>query len=300
MTIHYLDGAPMRLGRRAMLRQLCALAAAASPLAAGAFGQAAWGAAAPPAPGSPPDKETPSGVTVPATDAAISAQAVEYPGGAIGTMLGYLSTPAGGEVYPGILVVHDAIGVTEHTRDVTRRLARNGYVALAPDLLSRLGGTGKFATPDAALAALQRVSGLDFLTELNVSVRYLEAQPLVEKTRIGVLGLGLGGNLTWNLLSQNPDIKVAVVFDGVTPDPSVATQISTPILVIDGEDDTADTNGLKELDAAMKQAGAAWQYKIEPKAGRQFFDDSRGAYAADAAKDAWKLTMAWLDKYLRG
>jgi len=304
MTINQVDGTPRRLGRRAVLRQWCALAAAASPLTAGILAKAAWGAPAPAPPpgppGSPPDKTTPGGVTVPPTDPAISAQAVQYPGGVIATELGYLSAPSGGQVYPGIIVIHDAIGLTEHNRDITRRLARNGYVALAPDLLSGVGGTGKFSTPADALTAMQTVSQFDLMSQLNVSVRYLEAQPLVQKTRIGVLGFGLGGNLAWELLGSNADIKVAVIFDAEAPDPGVATQISTPILVIDGETDTGDTDGLKQLDDAMKAAGNPWQSKIEPKAGRAFFDDSRTPYVADAAKDAWKLTVAWFDKYLRG
>lgn len=303
MTINQFDGAAKRLGRRAVLRQWGALAAAASPLLAGMFGRTAWGAAAPTPPpgppGSPPDKEAPGGVTIKATDPAIAVQSVQYSGAPIGTVLGYVATPVGGEIYPGILVVHDAIGLTEHIKDITRRLARNGYVALAPDLLSPVGGTGKYPTPQDALNAIQNVNQFDLGTILNASVRYLEAQPLVAKTRIGVIGFGFGGNLSWQLVGNNADIKVAVVFDAETPDPGIAQQIQTPILVIDGETDTADTDGLKQLDDAMKAAGDAWQYKIEPKAGRAFFDDSRTPYVADASKDAWKLTMAWFEKYLR-
>ena len=298
-----IDAMPTRLGRRALLRQWCALLAGGSSLAADALGRAAWGAAAPaappPAPGSPPDKTVQGGVTVQPTDPAIAAQAVEYPGGVVGTVLGYYAEPSGTQIYPGLLVIHDVLGLTEHVRDVTRRLARIGYAALAPDLLSHAGGSAKFTTPQAALNAMQALSTYDMFAILNVSIRYLGAEPLVEKTRLGVLGFGFGGNAAWEMLASNADIKVAVVYDSPTPDPGVASQISKPILAIYGADDTADTEGLKELDDAMKKAGAAWQYKTEPKAGRAFFDDSRTPYVPDAAKDAWKLTVDWLNKYLR-
>jgi carboxymethylenebutenolidase len=303
MTQTYpIDATRARFGRRAALRQLFALLAVGTSFGAGALGRA-WGAAPPPPPpppppGWPPNKTVQGGVTVSPNDPAISAQAVQYPGAPVGTVLGYLSTPVGAQVYPGILVLHDALGLTEHIRDVTRRLARIGYVALAPDLLSTLGGTEKVGSIANILTALQNISQFDLLSIGNVSVRYLEAQPLVAKTRIGVLGFGFGANLGWELLVSDEDIKVGVVFDSPTPDPTVATQFSKPTLAIYGADDTVDSEGVKELDDAMKKAGVPWQYKLEPKANRAFFDDSRTPYVPDAAKDAWKLTTDWLTKYL--
>jgi len=294
------------LGRRRLLRHLLAMGAAASGLLPGPLGRAApaWAAAAappapPPPPGSPPDKANVAAVTVSPQDPAIRAEAVEYPG-VIGKMLGYLSTPAGGETYPGILVLHDLIGLTEHVRDVTRRLAKIGYVALAPDLLSRLGGTAKVGNQAAVIAAMQSTPTTEYVNEMNASVRNLEAQPLVSKTRIGLLGFGVGGTLGWVLGTVNQDIKAAVLFAMQTPDPTAPLRVTAPVLGLFGEDDKDDTEDLKSFDEAMKKAGATWQYKVEPKAGRTFFDDSRTLYAADAAKDAWKLTTDWFDKYLRG
>jgi len=263
-------------------------------------GRAAWAAPAapPPPPGSPPDKGDAKGVTVSPQDPAITAGAVEYPG-LIDTMQGYLAAPTGGEIYPGILVLHDAIGLTEHIRDVTRRFARVGYTALAPDLLSRLGGTAKVGEQAKIIAALESMSATDYLNALNASIRYLEARPQVSKTRIGVIGFGLGASLTLFLINANKDIKAAVVFPSQTPDPGAAPQITAPVLALFGDDDKPATDGLQAFEDAMKKAGAAWQSKTEPKAGRGFFDDARTTYVADAAKDAWKLTLDWFNKYLR-
>jgi dienelactone hydrolase len=153
--------------------------------------------------------------------------------------------------------------------------------------------------PDLQASALESMSSQDFLNALNASIRYLEARPQVSKTKIGMIGFGLGGSLTWFTLAANKDIKAAVVFDAQTPDPSAAPQITTPVLALFGENDKTSAEGLQPFDDAMKKAGAAWQSKVEPKAGRGFFDDARTTYAPDAAKDAWKLALDWFNKYLR-
>lgn len=257
----------------------------------------AAGAPPPQLPGMPPDKPTSSGIVVSPDDPGILARPVEYPG-TVSRLLGYLSTPAGGEVYPGVLVLHDADGLTEHTRDVTRRLAKAGYVALAPDLLSRAGGTAQVQEAQRA-AALSTMAPTQFLQDLNTSVAYLEARPLAAKTRIGALGFGLGGALSWLLVARNHDLKAAVTFYGGIPSLSIVGQIQAAVLAVFGDAEHADLAELPDLDAAMKKAGLPWSYKIEPKAGRGFFDDTRrGTYAPDAAKDGWRLTLEWYGTYL--
>ncbi len=294
----------VRCGRRRMLRALLALGAAGAGLLPALLGRAggpaAWAAKAPPPPpppGAPPTKADAKAVTVSPQDPAITAGAVEYPGFVQGTMQGYLAAPSGGEIYPGIIVLHDAIGLTEHIRDVVRRFARVGYVALAPDLLSRLGGTAKVGDQAHVIAALEATPSQDYVNALNATVRYLEARPQVAKSKIGVVGFGLGGNLSWLLLNINADVKAAVLFDAQAPDPSVAPQIHVPVLSISGENDKQAGDGLKAFDDAMKKAGAAWSFKVEPKAAHGFFDDTRTTFVPDAAKDAWQLTLAWFQKY---
>ena len=291
-------------GRRALLRHLVALGAAGAWLLPGLGGVEAWAAkpakpAKPAPPGWPPNKANVKAVTVSPHDPSITASDVTYPGIIIGTVGGYFAAPAGGEIYPGILVIHDYLGLTEHIRDVARRLALLGYAALAPDLLSQLGGMAKVGDQAHVIAALQSLSQADYANALNASVRYLEARPQVSKIRIGALGFGLGGNLIWLLIGMNRDVKAGVLFDAQVPDPSVAAQMTVPLLYLCGADDKAANDGLKAFDAAMEKAGAAWEFKVEPKADRGFFDDSRTTYVAAAATDAWKLTLGWFGKYLQ-
>ena len=252
-----------------------------------------------PPPGFPPNKQNPSGITVRPDDPAITAGMIEYPG-VITPLLGYLSAPTGSAVYPGILVLHEVEGLTEHYKDITRRLARSGYVALAPDLLSRAGGTAKLGDLAHITAALGSTGTGQFVQDMNTSVRYLESQPLVSKSRIGVLAFGIGATLMWILLTQNHDIKAAVGFSANPPSPTTAPNISAAVLVIFGDGENRDKDGIAQFEAAMQDAGLGWSAKIEPKAGPGFFNDVRDQYVPDAAQDAWRLTLDWYAKYLAG
>jgi carboxymethylenebutenolidase len=286
MRNEHVKGEPW--GRRRFLGSLFAGAAAAL------LTPRAWGAPAapPPPPGAPPDKGEASGITVKPNDPAISAGPIEFPG-IVSTLQGYLATPAGGETYPGILLLHDADGLTEHARDVARRLAKAGYVALAPDLLSRRGGTAKVGTPAQVSDAMTRILIPQFMQDGNAAIRYLETHPLASKTRVGLMAFGLGGVFSWFLLAQNSDLKAGVVCYGNIPNLQLVPYISTAVLAIYGETDGHDESDLKDLDAAMKKSGRPWTYKVEPKAGRGFFDDTRRVYVPDAAKDAWKMSLDW-------
>ncbi len=292
-----------RLGRRQFLQRL--LGAGAGTVAGlslfdlmrGSQG-AAWSAPAPPPlPGTPPDKQTQNGITIPVNDPAISAGSVEYQG-LITPLSGYLSSPSGTDVYPGVLVIHDVFGLTEHVKDVTRRLAKAGYVALAPDLLSRLGGTDKQGDVAKIATALASRGMLTYLQDLNSAVSYLESRPLAAKSRIGTLGFGLGGNLAWALLAANPDLKAGVTLYGGIPPTASLRSIKSAVLAIFAEQDQQDASDVTDLDQAMKKTGLPWAFKTEPKANRGFFDDSRDRYVGDAAKDAWKMALDWYGKHL--
>ena len=289
--------------RRRFLGSLLTGGAAGLALAVGRVTRTphAWGApaAAPSPPGAPPDKGGASGITVKPDDPAISAGPVEFPG-LVSTLLGYVAAPKGGETYPGILLVHDADGLSEHQRDVARRLAKAGYVTLVPDLLSRAGGTEKMGSEAKVAEALTRILIPQFVQDGNAAVRYLGAHPLVSKTRVGMMAFGLGGILSWYLLAANSDVKAGAIFYGRIPNLQLVPHITAAVLAIYGESDGHDADDLKDFDVEMKKAGRPWTFKIEPKATRGFFDDTRRVYAPDAAKDAWKMSLDWYASNLTG
>ncbi len=261
--------------------------------------QAPAPAPGPPRPGDPPDKQTTSGITIPSNDPSITAGMVEYPG-VVGTLFGYLAATKGSDVYPGVLVLHDGQGLTEHFKDIARRLAKAGFVALAPDLASRAGGTDKLGDPAKVTAALQGISPGQFLQDLNASVRYLEARPLVAKTRIGAIGFGVGANIIWLVLTGNPDVRAAVSVSGSIPPDRVVSSLKAAVLSIYGENDRRDEDAITDFEAAMKKAGLTFALKLEPKAGRDFFNDTTPRYVPEAAKDAWAMTLDWFAQHLKG
>jgi len=288
-----------RLDRRRFLGYLLAGALQAGGLA-GMRPPHAWAAAAPkapPAPGSPPDKGGTSAITVKPDDPSISAGSIEFPG-LVSTLQGYLAAPAGGETYPAILLLHDVDGLTDHVRDVARRFAKIGYVTLAPDLLSRTGGTAKAGTQAQIADAMTRILIPQFVQDGNTAVRYLETHPLVAKTRVGMISFGLGGVFSWFLLADNSDLRAASIWYGGVPNLELVPHISTSLLAIYGDADGHDPADLKDLDAAMKKSGQPWTYKIEPKSGRGFFDDTRRGYTPAAAKDAWTMSLDWYRSHL--
>jgi len=289
-----------RMGRRQLFRSgLAAALYAAHGLAPTQMISLAGPAPpAPPRPGDPPDKQTPSGVTVRPDDPGVTDGMVEYPGIAT-PLLGYLAGPKGTDTYPGVLVLHDAQGLTEHFKDIARRLAKAGFVALAPDLASRAGGTDKLADPAKIASAFAAMGANHFMQDLNAAVRYLEAAPLVAKTRIGAIGFGMGGSLLWLILPANHDIIAAVAVSGIVPSDRVASNLNAAVLWIYGENDQRDPEGLTLFENAMKKAGLPFTLKLEPKAGRDFFNDTTPRYVPAAAKDAWGLTLDWFTQHLK-
>jgi len=303
------DGEAELLGRRQLLRRLLIAArrtaAGAALLTGGGHLLLSPGASAapkkppppPPRPGGPPDKQGNNPVTVSPNDPTITAGMDEYPG-LVGTLLGYLAAPRGGETYPGVLVLHDGAGLTEHYKDVTRRFAKAGYVAMAPDLASRAGGTDKIGDPAKVNAALLDIAPGQVLQDLNAAVRYLEARPVVSKSRIGTIGFGMGGSIMWLILANNSDPKAAVALFGAFPPSRVVPSLKAAVLAIYGEDDHRDPDDAAEFETQMKKAGLPFTLKMEPKASRDFFNDTSPAYVPDAAKDAWGMTLDWFAAHL--
>ena len=110
----------------------------------------------------------------------------------------------------------------------------------------------------------------------------------------------MGGSVLWLVLTSNPDVKAAVAISGIVPSPRVASNLTAGVLTIFGENDRRDDQGIAEFDTAMKNAGLPFAVKLEPKAGRDFFDDTTTRYVPLAAKDAWGMTLDWLSQHLTG
>jgi carboxymethylenebutenolidase len=276
-----------------------------------ALASAAASAAATPKPASPqpsvpfatpPSTATTSPVTVKPDDPRLrAANAVSIPSGdGKATLIGYEaypSAPRGG----GVLVMHENAGLTEHIKDVVRRIATAGYVGLGIDLLSRQGGAEKLGAGYSGALANTTVDQMN--ADLITAVGYLQSKASdgYAPVKIGAVGFCFGGGTTWNLIIAGAPLAAAVPFYGPLPskaDGLAATKAA--VLAIYAEQDTRITASWPQAEEQLKKSGAPYATKVEPGVGHAFHNDTNGPtrYGPAQAQDAWVATIEWFRKYL--
>lgn len=224
---------------------------------------------------------------------------VQYSSGNV-TMKAFVAAPQTKEKRPAVIIVQEWWGLTDHIKDIARRYAAEGYVAIAPDLYSRLGYA---LTTDAGEAGklMNTLKQEDGLNDLNATVAYLKSVPEVDGARIGVTGFCMGGSYALMLPCVNPAIKAAVPFYGQVPNPDAPLQkLSAPVLYLYGEDDGWITKAdVQRLAAALKKYNKPGEIKTYPGAPHAFFrDNDPSVYRPEAAKDAWSRTKAFFKQHL--
>jgi carboxymethylenebutenolidase len=188
----------------------------------------------------------------------------------------------------------------DHIKDVTRRAARAGFVALGPDLLSRQGGTAQFTDPTTQAAAYLRTTVGERQADLISSLAYLKAQPNVIFDRIGAVGFCAGGGNVWSLSLAAPELRAAVPFYGTpVPPADQIAGLATPVLAIYAELDRALTTTMATTVATLEQQQKTFGFVVYQGAQHAFHNDTGMAYNAEAACDAWARTISWFNKYLR-
>ena len=215
---------------------------------------------------------------------------------------GYLAAPATGRgdgPFPGVIVIHENRGLNEHTRDVARRFAIEGFVALAPDALARLGGTSTMESPDAARAAIGTLTPEQIMSDLNAALDYLGAQPKVQDGKLGSVGFCWGGARAFNLALSSDKVGAAVVFYGSAPELAELPKVKAPVLGLYGATDERITSKVPEVAAAMQAANKPYEYKIYEGAGHAFFNDTGDRYNPRAAADAWPRAVKFLRENLK-
>jgi carboxymethylenebutenolidase len=224
---------------------------------------------------------------------------VQYPSEGV-TVRASLVGEKGSVKRPAIIVVQEWWGLNDHMKDVAKRYAQEGYLAIVPDLYSRLGN--KVTTsPDEAGKLMGMLKQEDGLKDLQATVAYLQTVPEVDAARIGVTGFCMGGSYALMLPCVNSSIKAAVPFYGQVPNPDTPLQkLACPVLYIYGEDDGWITKAdVQRLATALKKYNKAGEIKTYPGAPHAFFNDTRkDVYKPAAAKDAWARTLAFFKKHL--
>jgi carboxymethylenebutenolidase len=211
-----------------------------------------------------------------------------------GEMQGYLARPSEAGNFPAIVAIHENRGLVEHIKDVARRLASEGYVVLAPDLLSRQGGTGAFADTNDAIAALGSSDPDQNARDLVSALDWLANQPDVDGGRLGVTGWCMGGGYTWRVATlAGSRIRAAVPWYGPNP-PSGVANIAAPVFAIYGELDERINAGIDAITQQMAAAGKSFEKKIYPGAQHAFNNDTNAErYNASQAPIAWADMLAF-------
>jgi carboxymethylenebutenolidase len=212
---------------------------------------------------------------------------------------GFLATPEGKGPFPGVVVIQEWWGLDDWIKDQARALAREGYVALAPDLYR-----GKVTNKQEE--AHQLMMGLPAdraLRDLQGAYAALAARPDVKKDRIGVIGWCMGGMYALRLATEEPGLKAVVPYYGAPPtDPAAIARIKAPILGNYGAEDKGPSpEQVKAFEAELKKAGKEIDVKIYPGAGHAFANPNNPwkGYREEAAKDAWARTTAFFAKHLK-
>ena len=211
-------------------------------------------------------------------------------------MANFQVNPPSGGPHPGLIVIQEFWGVDAHIKDITQRLANEGFVALAVDLYD-----GRIAKdPQEAMQMLQALDQDATLEKLNTGVKALKANPQVADGKVGVIGFCLGGRFALLLASRNKDIRAAAPFYGRVPPNEALEKITAPVLcVYAGKDDHIPVSEPNRVGEVLKKKGVPVEIKIYPEAHHAFMNDTRKeVYKSDDAKDAFGRAVTFLKKYL--
>lgn len=237
-----------------------------------------------------------SPLSVPEGDPAVTASDVTFPN-QDAQIMAYLARPAADGVYPAILVCHENRGLTPHIRDVARRFAKAGYVALALDLLSREGGTAS-RNADEIPGLLSGAPAERHVSDFAAGLKYLQTLDYVDGQRIGMTGYCFGGGIAWRCAIAIPELKAVVPFYGPAPDLAQVPNIKAAVFGVYAELDERITPSKDPLEKALKDAGKTYQMKVYPGVNHAFHNDTGDRYVETQATQAWQDTLDWFAKHL--
>ena len=199
-----------------------------------------------------------------------------------------------------VLILHEWWGLADHIRDVARRCAQEGWVALAPDLYSRLGSKVA-ATPQEAAALMTALSAQLVLRDLNASTQYLKTLPSVDPLLIGIIGFGMGGTFALTQVTHNSDLKAAVVFYGRVPPIETLDYLLCPVQYhYAGKDGWVTQQEVDRLTEGFEKFNKPGEVHTYPGADHAFLNDARPeVYRLADASLAWQRTVQLLNGHLR-
>ncbi|MGO4524776.1 dienelactone hydrolase family protein [Microvirga sp. 2MCAF35] len=233
--------------------------------------------------------------TVQENDPRIIAETVDVPG--VPGLKGYLVKPrdATGRL-PTVIVIHENRGLNPHIKDVTRRVATQGFIALGLDCLSPMGGTP--ADEDKGREMIGQLKTPDVTAYGKAAVAYLKGRP-DSNGKVGAIGFCWGGGAVNNLAVNEPNLNAGVAYYGGQPNPEDVPKINAAMMLHYGGLDERINAGIPAYEAALKKAGKTYEIYVYEGANHAFNNDTGAArYNKEAAELAWGRTIAFLKKYL--
>jgi carboxymethylenebutenolidase len=271
-------GPGLRLGRRELLLGTVAagFALAVRPVAASTLTTSARGLTA-------------GWVAVPAAGSAVRA---------------YRARPAQGSGFPVVLVVQEIFGVHAYIQDVCRRLARLGYLAIAPSLFDRQGDVSRLPDIPSILPIVMAVPDAQVMADLDATVAWVAANGEGDVSRLGITGFCWGGRITWLYAAHNPKLRAGVAWYGRLAGTATERQPLFPIDLVSrlkapvlglyaGQDDGIPMASVERMQQALKAAGSPSRIEVFPGVPHGFHADYRPSYRAAAAAAGWKQLQAW-------
>lgn len=226
-----------------------------------------------------------------------------------GSVPTYFARPDGPGPFPVLLVVEEIFGVHEYIKDVCRRFAKAGYLAVAPELYARQGDLSKMTDVGQIVReVIAKAPDAQVMSDLDATAAWA-GKNHGDASRLGVTGFCRGGRVTWLYATHNPNLKAAVAWYGpiggntsaIQPQTvlDLADQIRCPLLGLYGGKDTGiPMEQVRAAEAKAKAAGKQVEIVFFPEAGHAFHADYRPSYNKNAAEDGWKLCLSWFKKWM--
>jgi carboxymethylenebutenolidase len=226
-----------------------------------------------------------------------------------GQIPAYRAVPDNGGPFPVVLVVQEIFGVHEHIKDICRRLAKLGYLAIAPELYARQGDVSQLKEITEIFSkVVSKVPDAQVMSDLDATVAYAKETGKADVAKLGITGYCWGGRVVWLYAAHNPNLKAGVAWYGRlvgAADPlhpkhpiDVVASIKAPILGLYGEADTGiPVESVERMKTALKEGGKTAEIILYPQTPHAFFADYRPSYRKEQAEDGWKRMLEWFKKY---
>lgn len=198
----------------------------------------------------------------------------------------YVAYPERKTKAPAVIVIHEIYGLTDWEPTVADRLAKAGYVAIVPDLLSSKHGMSP-TNPDSGRKLIGELEPERITGDLDATYAYVNGLPAVRKDQIGTIGFCWGGGQSFRYATNNPNLRAAVVCYGPAPDSAALRRIQAPVLGIYGEDDARITGSLPTVVAEMQSAGKTFSHEVFPGTGHGFLKPGRQGSDGPQVERAW-------------